>query len=94
VLEWVVRCRCLLLFLICCISFGPFCHRHVAIDFVLRLCCFARNLLAVEFDSENLIWNMLMFSGGMGFSNLGLLFDVFVFFFNIMLFGGMLRLIG
>jgi hypothetical protein len=35
----------LLLFLIYYISFGPFCHRFVAIDFVLGLCCFVRGLL-------------------------------------------------
>jgi hypothetical protein len=46
------------------------------------------------FVSENLIQNMLMFSGGMGFSNLGLLFDVVVCFFFIILFGGILRHIG
>jgi hypothetical protein len=38
--------------------------------------------------------NMLMFSGGMGFSNLGLLFGVGVCFFDIMLLGGISRHIG
>jgi hypothetical protein len=35
-----------------------------------------------------------MFSGGMGFSNLGVVFGVGICFFNIMLFGGILRHIG
>jgi hypothetical protein len=46
------------------------------------------------FVSENLIWNMLMFSSGMGFSNLGVVFGVGMCFFDIMLFGGILRHIG
>jgi hypothetical protein len=46
------------------------------------------------FISENLIRNMLMFSSGMGFSNLGLSFDVGMCFFDSMLFGGILRHIG
>jgi hypothetical protein len=46
------------------------------------------------FVSENLIRNMLMFSGGIGFNNLGVVFGVGMCFFDIMLFGGMLRHIG
>jgi hypothetical protein len=33
--------------LVCCISFGPFFYKHVAIDFVSRLCCFIKSLLVV-----------------------------------------------
>jgi hypothetical protein len=47
VLELAVRCRFLLLFLICCILFDPFCYKPVAIDSVLELCCFVKSLLAV-----------------------------------------------
>jgi hypothetical protein len=46
------------------------------------------------FCSENLIQNMLIFSGGMGFNILGLLFSVGVCFFAIMLLGGIFRHIG
>jgi hypothetical protein len=46
------------------------------------------------FVYENLTRNMLMFSGGMGFSILGLLFGADVCFFDIMLLGGISRKIG
>jgi hypothetical protein len=47
------------------------------------------------FVSENLIRNMLMFLGGMGFSILGLLlFDAGACFFDIILSGGISRHIG
>jgi hypothetical protein len=46
------------------------------------------------FVSENWMQNMLMFSGGMGFSILGLLFDAGACFFDIMLLGGISRHIG
>jgi hypothetical protein len=46
------------------------------------------------FVYENLIQNILMFFGGMGFSILGLLFGVGVYFFAIILLGGMFRHIG
>jgi hypothetical protein len=46
------------------------------------------------FFFENLIQNMLIFSGRMGFSILGLLFGVGVCFFAIMLLGGIFRHIG
>jgi hypothetical protein len=47
------------------------------------------------FVSENLKLNLLMFSGGMGFSILGLLlFSVDRCFFAMMLFGGISRHIG
>jgi hypothetical protein len=59
-----------------------FCKRFVS-------CC-----IWFVFVSENLIQNMLMFSGGMGFSILGLLFDVGVCFFAIILLGGISRHIG
>jgi hypothetical protein len=36
VLGWVVLFRCLLLFLICFVSFGPFLCRLDAIDFVVK----------------------------------------------------------
>jgi hypothetical protein len=35
----------LLLFFIFVVPFGPFLHRLVAIDFVIRLYCFVANLL-------------------------------------------------
>jgi hypothetical protein len=46
------------------------------------------------FCSKNLIQNMLIFSGGMGFNIFGLLFTVGVRFFAIMLLGGTFRHIG
>jgi hypothetical protein len=46
------------------------------------------------FCSENLIQNLLMFSSGMGFNILGLLFSVGLCFFAIMLLGGIFRHIG
>jgi hypothetical protein len=46
------------------------------------------------FVSENLIRNMLMFSGGMGFSILDLLLEADVCFFDMMLLGGVSRHIG
>jgi hypothetical protein len=46
------------------------------------------------FCSENLIQNILIFSGGMGFNILGLLSGVGVYFFAIMLLGGVFRHIG
>jgi hypothetical protein len=49
----------------------------------------------IVFVSENLIRNMLMFLGGMGFSILGLLlFDAGACFFDIILSGGISRHIG
>jgi hypothetical protein len=48
--EWAVQYKCLLLFLICFISFDPFLRRLVAIDFVVILCCFVICLLVVVFD--------------------------------------------
>jgi hypothetical protein len=46
------------------------------------------------FFSENFIQNMLIFSSGMGFNILGLLFGMGVCFFAIMLLGGIFRHIG
>jgi hypothetical protein len=46
----MVQYRCLLLFLIYYISFGPFYHIHVAIGYVLELYCFVRGLLVVVCD--------------------------------------------
>jgi hypothetical protein len=47
------------------------------------------------FFSENWMQNMLMFSGGMGFSILGLLLiGAATCFFDIRLLGGISRLIG
>jgi hypothetical protein len=47
------------------------------------------------FVSKNLMQNMLMFLGGMGFSILGLfMFDAGAHFFDIILLGGMSRYIG
>jgi hypothetical protein len=46
------------------------------------------------FVSENLIRNKFIFSGGMGFSILGLLFGVDVCILDTMLLGGMFRHIG
>jgi hypothetical protein len=46
------------------------------------------------FVSENLIRNMFIFSGGMGFSILGLLFGAGVCVFDTMLLGGIFRHIG
>jgi hypothetical protein len=48
-LEWVVLYRFLLLFLICCLSFGPFVYELVAIGFVSWLCYFVSNWLVVVF---------------------------------------------
>jgi hypothetical protein len=44
-----VRCRCLLLFFICFVSFDPFRHRLVAIGFVIRLCYFVKCFLVVVY---------------------------------------------
>jgi hypothetical protein len=44
-----VRYRFLLLFLICCLSFGPFVHKLVAIDFVSWMCWFVSSWLVVVF---------------------------------------------
>jgi hypothetical protein len=46
------------------------------------------------FVSENLIRNMFIFYGRMGFSILGLLFGVGVCIFDTMLLGGIFRHIG
>jgi hypothetical protein len=46
------------------------------------------------FVSENLMQNMLMFSGGMGFSILDFLFCTSMCFFDMMLLGGISRHIG
>jgi hypothetical protein len=80
--EWAVQYRCLLLFLICFVLFDPFSRKLGATGFVVIV-------------SENLKLNLLMFSGGMGFSILGLLlFSVDRCFFAMMLFGGISRHIG
>jgi hypothetical protein len=53
-------------------------------------CC-----IGLVFVFENFMQNMLMFSGGMEFSILGLfLFGAGVFFFYIMLLGGISKHIG
>jgi hypothetical protein len=68
---------------------------HWFCDSVVLLCSrFVRIWIWFVFCSENLIQNLLMFYGGIGFNILGLLFDVGVCFFAIMLLGGIFRHIG
>ena len=84
------------LFFICFRPVGPFPHILVAIGFVVMLCCFVGCWLFVEFVwyvfLENLMQNLLIFFGGMGFSILDLLlFEAGVGILDIILLEGISR---
>jgi hypothetical protein len=69
------------------------CHWFIG-SVMLSCSMFVRCWIWFVFFSENLIQNMLIVSGGMGFSILGLLFGMGVCFFAMMLLGGIFRHIG